>query len=132
MYYDTTVFFLILVNGVPNGPIVPSWGLRQGDPLSSYLYLLCTEGLVSLLNRAAFNQSLIGIKVCRRAPQLNHLLFVDDSLVFYKADRESLLSLLEVLSTYAKASRQRINSAKTTMIFSGNFWGSTREEIMSI
>lgn len=63
--------------------ITPSCGLRQGDLLSSYLFLLCTEGLISLLTE---NQRVKGLKICRGAPIFNHLLFADNSVLFCKAD----------------------------------------------
>ena len=49
----TTVSYSILVNGEPKGLIKPSRGLRQGDPLSRYLFLFCVEGLNAIIMGAA-------------------------------------------------------------------------------
>lgn len=57
--------FSILINGVPKGHIKPRKGLKQGDLLFSYLFLMCTEGLVELLKMAATNKHVPGIKICR-------------------------------------------------------------------
>ena len=46
------VFFSIMVNGEPRGHIVPTRGLRQGNPLSPYLFLLCSKGLNGLIQHA--------------------------------------------------------------------------------
>lgn len=72
------VHYSILVNQDHVGPIDPSRGLRQGDSLSPYLFLLCAEGLTALIRDAQRKGSLHGVKICRGAPIITHLLFVDD------------------------------------------------------
>jgi len=56
----STMSYSILVNGKPKGDIRPSRGIRQGDPLSPYLFLLCSEGLNRMLQRAAHNDQIRG------------------------------------------------------------------------
>jgi hypothetical protein len=48
----STISYFILVNGEPHGFLKPSRGIRQGDPLSPYLFLLCAEGLYYLISNA--------------------------------------------------------------------------------
>lgn len=120
-----------MVNGEPRGFIQQSRGLRQGDPLSPYLFLLFIKGLVSLLNDVAANNSLMGLKVCRGAPNIKHLLFVDDILTLCKAKKNSSLKLLEILRKYELSSIKCINIAKTTMVFSRNVPYNEQVEIMA-
>ena len=78
-----TVTYSILVNGEPKGLIQPSRGLRQGDPLSPFLFLLCTEGLHGLINKAASNGDINGFKLCKRGPKLTHLFFLQMIAFFF-------------------------------------------------
>ena len=61
----TTVSYSVNINGKPKGHIVPSRGIRQGDPLSPYLFLLCAEGLSALIKKEVENGRLGGVAVCR-------------------------------------------------------------------
>jgi hypothetical protein len=81
----STVSYSILINGAPHGFVKPTRGLRQGDPLSPYLFLLCAEGLHSLIHRAKMTGHLKGVSISRNGPKITHLFFADDSLLFCRA-----------------------------------------------
>ena len=100
----TTASYSILINGKPHGDIKLSMGLRQGDPLSPYLFLLCIEGLHGLIKKATSNGDIKGVFICRNEPKLKHLLIANDSLIFCKAKEDECLKLLDVLVTYERAS----------------------------
>jgi hypothetical protein len=80
------VKYHVLVNDKRAGPVILGRGLRQGDPLSPYLFILYAEGMASLIKQAERNNILHGIKVSRRAPTISHLLFADDSFLFFRAN----------------------------------------------
>lgn len=80
------VSYSILVNGELQGLIHPSRGIRQGDPLSHFLFLLCIEGLHGLIAKAAVKGDLRGFSICKQGPKLTHLFFADDSLLFCRAN----------------------------------------------
>ena len=88
MAYVSSVTYAIRLNGQPCGRIVPSRGLRQGDPLSPYLFLLCAEGLSALLHKASSRNDLKGVAASTRGPRISHLFFADDSLIFCKASEK--------------------------------------------
>ena len=116
----TTPSFSILINGKPFGMIHPSRGIRQGDPLSPYLFLLCAEGFTALLNKAESEGRIKGISICRGAPKVTNLMFADDSLLFCQASRDEGETIAEILQTYERASGQSINLEKSSVYFSSN------------
>lgn len=86
----STVSYSILINGNPSPSFCPSRVLRQGDPLSPYLFLLCAEALSGLIRKAESQNLLSGIKICRRSPVISHLFFADDSIIFDRATRNEI------------------------------------------
>src|ERR1044072_7851277 len=81
----STVRFSIMVNGNPYHDFSPHRGLRQGDPLSPYLFILCGEVLSAMIRNVVASSSLHGLKIARSAPTVSHLLFADDSIIFARA-----------------------------------------------
>ncbi len=65
----STVSYYVLLHGKPTDLITPERGIRQGDPLSPYLFLLCAEGLSALLRKSEVDHKLCGVAVCRGGPR---------------------------------------------------------------
>ncbi|XP_030928535.1 uncharacterized protein LOC115954743 [Quercus lobata] len=114
-----TVTYSVLVNGEPKGLITLSRGLRQGDPLSSFLFLLCTGGLHGLIRQDANSGDITSFALCRRGPKLTHLFFADDSLLFCRATPRECDKVMDLLSNYKNVSGQKVNRDKTTLFFNG-------------
>jgi hypothetical protein len=116
----SSVSYKIKVNGSYTNTILPQRGLRQGDPLSPYLFILCAEGLSAMLLKAEEEGKIRGIKICREAPRVNHLFFVDDSLILMRARADDAKELRHILEVYEQASGQMINKDKSSIMFSPN------------
>ena len=97
MHCITTVSYSVLINGVAYGSIIPTKGLRQGDPISPYIFLLCVDGFSSLIIDAARNQRISGVSICKGSPKITHLFFADDSLLFCKANIQECQKLIDIL-----------------------------------
>lgn len=128
----TTVSYSILVNDDSVGPIVPGRGLRQGDPLSPFLFILCAEDLSAAINKANRDGSLHGSKVCRFAPEISHLLFANDCILFCRASQQECVTLKSILDNYEHISGQAINYSKSGIFFSLNVKEDLRSAISGI
>uniref|UniRef100_A0A803QSM5 Reverse transcriptase domain-containing protein n=1 Tax=Cannabis sativa TaxID=3483 RepID=A0A803QSM5_CANSA len=111
----TTVSFSVLVNGEISGLIQPQRGLRQGDPLSPYMFLLCSEGFSCLIQEAERADKIHGIKFGREGLKLSHLFFADDSFVFLDANPTERRSMKAILQEYSSLSGQQINLQKSEL-----------------
>lgn len=116
----STVSYSIMLNGERTDFFYPTRGLRQGDPLSPYLFLICTEGLSALIKKAVCFGELRGVAVCPSAPIVTHLLFADDSLFFCSAEERYCREFARILTVYEESSGQQINMDKSSIFISPN------------
>jgi ribonuclease HI len=128
----SSVNYSVLVNFEQVGPIFPGRGLRQGDPLSPYLFILVTEGLTALIKKSMASGALHGVKICRGAPTVSHLLFADDCFLFCRSNLEETNHLMHILKTYELASGQEINLTKSEVFFSKNLSMAAQEDLSKI
>jgi hypothetical protein len=98
----------------------PERGLRQGDPLSPFLFILGSEVLSRLLFKEESLGNINGLKIFRNNPAINHLLFADDLLIFGKANLKEASSIKSWLEKYCLWSGQTINNDKSSIRFSKN------------
>ncbi|KAA3477260.1 reverse transcriptase [Gossypium australe] len=116
----STVSYSVVFNGHIGENLKPTRGLRQVDPLSPLLFLICGEGLSSLMRLAIQGNILRGVKASRSGPQVSHLLFADDSILFGEATEKGALSLKQILIEYENCSGQCVNYDKSAVFFSTN------------
>jgi hypothetical protein len=93
----SSVSMAIRVNGFLTDRLRPSRGIRQGDPISPYLFLLCAEGLSCLLKSMGPVYLSRGVRVGIHAPWISHLLFADDCIVFSEASQRGLRDFMRCL-----------------------------------
>lgn len=117
-----SVEFNLLLNGNISGKVSLSRGLRQGDPLSPFIFILCSEVLTRLLEK---DHRIQGIKVCRNAPAISHLLYADDLLIACRADKVNAKAVMDNFGLYCLWSGQAANMEKSHSYFSKN----TRPEV---
>lgn len=129
----TSTSFSILINGVAHGYFYPSSGIRQGDTLSPYIFILCMEPLIRHLNLLAINsKNHVGILSSPRGFRVSNLVFTDDCLLFAKVTTKGARNILQAFNLFAKASGQQINFHKSSLFFSDNTSSQLRNSIVNI
>ncbi|OMO53258.1 reverse transcriptase [Corchorus capsularis] len=110
----------IFVNGSNTEPFQPTRGIRQGDPLSPYIFILCIEYLSIMINDKLEAREWTSFKTFRNGHLLTHLFFADDLILFAKTTPQNCVAIQDVLDTFTKLSAQQVNHTKSKILFSKN------------
>lgn len=122
----------LLWNGEKSTAFKPQRGLRQGDPLSPYLFVLCLERLCHLIDKAVVRKEWKPICLSRGGPQLSHICFADDIILFAEASVAQVCVIRSVLESFCMASGQKISMEKSRIYFSKNVHRNLMKQISDI
>lgn len=116
----TTSSMRVLWNGEPTESFNPSRVVRQGNPLSPYLFVLCMERLNQVIEEAIIAQRWKPIHASRNSPQLSNLFFADDIILFGEATVDQTMVIKDCLNRFCGASGSKISFGKSRVYFSNN------------
>lgn len=126
------VNFSLLLNGSISKSFKPRRGLRQGDPLSSLLFILGSEMLTRLLGLEGLKGDLNVIKVDKNAPAITHLMHPDDLLIMCRAKEKEAASFKKYFERYCKWFGQEVNLDKSNIYFSRSTPRADKRKIIEI
>ena len=132
MSYVSTVSTSIVVNGGASDLILPSRGLKQGDPISPYIFILCMDFLVQLIEEKCGTNKWKPVRANRSGVAFSHLFFANDLILFAKANPKNCAAIREVLDLFCSKSGQSVNGAKSRVYFSPNVDRDSREDFCAI
>lgn len=125
----TTISISILINGKPIPFFQPSRGIRQGDPLSPYLFIICMESLSRIIEHDVDIHKWTSVHNTRNAPPLSHLLFVDDLILLAHANLPNTHNIINIFNQLSEKSGQGINFLKSKTFFSANVDTNSRQTL---
>lgn len=97
-----------------------SRGVRQGDSMSPYLFVLCIEQLGLLIRESVAKGVWKSVLISQRGPEISHLMFVDDMVLFAEASMEQMSVIISIMNCFAQASGQIVRFSKSSLYVSPN------------
>ncbi|KAA3478765.1 Retrovirus-related Pol polyprotein LINE-1 [Gossypium australe] len=122
----------VLWNGVPTQKFKPNQGIRQGCPLSPYLFVLCMEWLGQFIHSGTEAGIWDPICLSCSGPSVSHLFFADDLVIFCKAQMDQARFLENIVSLFCEISGHKISVRKSNIFFSKNTEDETRNQISQL
>jgi hypothetical protein len=113
----SSTFFSILVNGAPSQPFSPSRGIRQGDPLSPFLFFIMVEGLGHYIKASVQNGSLQGLPLHGLQPVASHNQFFDDTMLLNTPIVQEENKLRFIFNDFREALGTTFNLARSQLFF---------------
>lgn len=110
----------VLFNGSEVEDILPTRGIRQGDSMSSYIFILCLEILGWLIEEKCELRKWNSLKIGRGGLEISRLFFADDLILMGKANDKTCVAMMDVLETFCCFSGQKVNKTKSKILFSPN------------
>jgi len=105
----------IFVNGSPTKEFIPKKGLRQGDPLAPFLFLIVAEWLVGVSRTTVEKDLVESSEIGKKSVKVNMLQYVDDTLFFYKANIKSVFNIKVILNCFELTSDLKVNFFKSRL-----------------
>jgi hypothetical protein len=128
----TSVQSNVLWNGNRTEFFSPQCGVRQGDPMSPYLFVLCMDKLSHIIAESIDKGEWKPMRAGRHGLVISHLMFADDLLIFGQATEEGMTTVMHVLNKFCNMSGQQVNYDKSSIFFSRNVPESKRAALSNI
>ncbi|XP_071727074.1 uncharacterized mitochondrial protein AtMg01250-like [Rutidosis leptorrhynchoides] len=105
----------VLVNGSPTNEFNLELGVRQGDPLSPFLFIIAAEGLNWLAKTAVSNNLLRGVEIGTNKVHISHLQYADDTIFFGSWSLDNFQNLMKLLKCFELCSGLKVNYSKSNL-----------------
>lgn len=104
------------MNGSPTNEFNLGRGLRQGDPLSSFLFLLAAKGLRVMINQAVEVNMFTGYKFGEMGQHISHMQFADDTLIVGGKFWSNIWAFKAILQLFEMPSGLKVNFHKSQLL----------------
>lgn len=113
-------WYSVILNGKSHGFLKSTRELKQGDLLSLTLFIIGAGVLSRGLNNLTLDPQFIGYGLAKWSPKINHLAYVDDTILFGSGERKSIIKMMQVIKKYEESSGQRVNKGKSSFYVHNN------------